>query len=56
MESDNDLYTQGLQVRRLDTSPEPVHHKDIDISKPSILEERPYRSRRSPIIVEFGIE
>lgn len=54
MEPDQKVYMQGMQDRRLDTNPEPVHHEDIDISNPNILQEEPYRNRRSPIIVEFG--
>lgn len=56
MLSDANVYMQGLQDRRLDTNPEPVSHGDVDISNPNILQERPYRNRRSPIIVELGKE
>lgn len=54
MDTDGKIYIQGMQDRRTDTFPEPVHAKDLDISEPMILEEKPYRNRRSPIIVEFG--
>ncbi|XP_026322157.1 uncharacterized protein LOC113231838 [Hyposmocoma kahamanoa] len=47
-------FMQGLQERRLDTAPEPVYNTDIDITKPNILQERPFRNRRSPVIVEFA--
>lgn len=56
MDSDLDEFMQGIQDRRLDTTPEPVHGHDLDISSPNILEESAFRNRRSPIIVEFGKE
>lgn len=54
MEKNLEVCMQGMQDRRMDTTPEPVHRQHIDISNPNILEERPYRHRRSPLIVEFG--